>query len=97
MSALLDDVGKVLCEQGENLECLHPKTIKYIELCDETARVNYHRSNPEYSRQVKAMVVASARTFDLIVKELDQIKSEVHSIRDSTRKEPENGTERTND
>ena len=83
MPSLVDDVGRVLREQGEDLNHLHPKTLEFISCCEQTAKVNYQRENDAYSRQVKAIVVASARTFDAIIKELDTIKDDVHTIRDS--------------
>jgi len=87
MSTLVDDVKKVLCVQGEDTECLHPKTIKYIESCESAATVLYMDNSGIASRQVKAVVTASASMFDGLFKEIDVIASDVHGIRESIKEE----------
>ncbi len=81
MSMLLDDVKNVLCEQGEDVSCLHPSTVKFVETCDRSSREHYHVENGIHDRQAKSIIIASAKMFDCMAKELDSMKEEVHGIR----------------
>jgi hypothetical protein len=87
MPSLVDEVKKVLCVQGVDAECLHPKTVKFIEECESSATVLYMANNGIASRQVKAVVAASAKQYDDLFKEVEEIKKEVHGIRESIREE----------
>jgi hypothetical protein len=87
MPSLVDDVNKVLCAQGEEGCVLHPKTVQFIENCQTAATALYGEERPIASRQARAIVAASAIEFDGLVKEIEAIKSDVHGIRESIRKE----------
>jgi hypothetical protein len=84
---LVEEVKKVLAVQGEDVDNLHPKTVKFIEDCEKSATILYMQNGGIASRQVKAVVAASASQFDSLFREVEEIKKEVHGIRESIREE----------